>query len=173
MNSQLFFHEWFSWAGAMASPFLHMRNLRYFLSDEKKGGNSTRFTWFSDLSPRHDQLGLGLTFQSCLAAYAITISNSPPNAHSKNYADVLSTAQAASRFQGDGSVHFVHQKQKPDSSRDTALNDVSPTNWHHMGLCIALVLDPRLGLALRRWQVTECRWPAHLFMEFSWKLCTG
>lgn len=46
-------------------------------------------------------------------------------------------------------VLFV-KSQKPNSSRDASLNDVTPTNWHLMGLCIALISDPRLGLALRR-----------------------
>ena len=100
--------------------FMSSRNGFTFSSHEEfavfslwweKGGNSARFRWFSDLRSRCDQLGLGPTFQSCLAAYAITISNRPLNAHGKNYADVSSTAQAASRFQeGDGSVRFVHQK---------------------------------------------------------------
>ena len=44
------------------------------------------------------------------------------------------------------SVLFI-KSQKPDSSRDTALNDVTPTSWHRVGLCIALNLDP--GLVLR------------------------
>lgn len=36
MNSQLFFHDWFSRAATVASPVLHVKNLQYFFSDEKK-----------------------------------------------------------------------------------------------------------------------------------------
>ena len=75
----------------------------------EESGNTIRSKWFHDLRSRCDQLALGPTFQSCLAAHTVVISNSPLNAHGKNCADVLSAAQAACRFQaGDGSV-FVHQ----------------------------------------------------------------
>lgn len=94
-------------------PFSSQEEFAVFSFWWEKGGNSTRFRCFSDLRSRCDQLGLGSTFQSCLAACAVTISNSPLNAHGKNYADLLSTAQAASRFQeGDGRVCFVRQKPK-------------------------------------------------------------
>jgi len=48
-------------------------------------------------------------------------------------------------FKQEMEVFLCINSQKPDS-----LKDVTPTKWHRMRLCVALILDPKLGSALRR-----------------------